>query len=516
MNKVAWWPVVSNSCGHHFHKDCFEKTKKIGDCSSLYGKYESFCPHPKCRKLSNAFMSLNVDGSQGGKDVSIDTISLPKRLQVMVMQVLRSWLAPAVFTEKLTIGEIFVKSYQYFIETFHMFDSVEELSKQVKLQIDFFKAFKCYFISSNQLGFCKQSFIVEAYEQLLNWKKDDPLNFTCLPEYTLNNYWAWMFIEAIDLPSELVVEKQVQLFKEYLSFRIIQLMASRKDQGVNSFEDCLSYYFENPELKDSIISFSMVSLKKIVLSCYLNFTVCNNVSEGTKDILRILCDKESSEELLLEVIGIKTNFEELIFEVLSSLPERGDSELPILNSILSTKNIQGSLEIKKLVPMAISLPYLYTQFNKDYAQKKCSTCDKFSLELCLCLTCGKVLCANQCGPNEMHLNLHARRFHRGQGAFLNIHDESSIYLACDSEITVVKESIYVNNLKQTLDVVQKRLMMKGGSRSSLDLKKFHLDAKTEKNIKNMITHNMIRNVGWKWIGNDKIEPEVIGILSWKG
>jgi len=74
-------------------------------------------------------------------------------------------------------------------------------------------------------------------------------------------------------------------------------------------------------------------------------------------------------------------------------------------------------------------------------------------------------------------------------------------------MTVVKELIYVDFLKQSLEDVQKGLMMKDNKgRSGLDLKKFHLDAKVGKELKNMIVSNSIRKEGWKWAGIDDINP----------
>ena len=513
---AVWWPVIS-SCGHHYHQKCFEKTsyRRI-DSGNIYGKYESSCP--TCKEACNAFLPLHQEEEvlhRGGKS-SIDTVSLPKRLQVMIMQILRETIVTWFYYEDLyiiSIGEVFQKSYQYFIETFHIYNSPSELHQKLKIYSPFFKTFKSYFSSSDKLKLTKQTFIVEAYEQHLQILPFDPssqnnnkgsepenifLRFNHLPEDVLNVYLASLFIDSINQPAEVVMMKQVQLFKEYLSYRLVQILnRGRVDQDVD-LEDCLNFYFENPDLQELIISQLLYPIKKIMLAFALNQT---NVSSenNSEEICEILyeSDEEGLEYInkLLGAVGIDKSFDELIFETLASLPQSSDCDGPILRYMLTRDASVKRLDqvvVKKLSPQVVTLPPSYAEFNFKYAQKKCSYCEKYSsdLSLCLCLICGQTLCANKCAmadPKEMHLNFHAKKFHRGNCAYISVHSPELI-LVSDKDMKKTEDLVYIDGLKQTVQ----EIFAKHPDTACLDLKKFNLEEKTAKKMKDMIICNSFR------------------------
>ncbi len=311
---------------------------------------------------------------------------------------------------------------------------------------------------------------------------------------------ASLFIDSIDQPAELIKKKQFELLKEYLSYRLVQFITKRKIDQKVALEECLDFYFENFDLQELIVGELLYPIRKIILA----FTLNSNL-ENTKEMCEMLYESDGGLEYinkLLKAVGVEASFDELIFETLSSLPQRSDCDGPILNEMLSIESsIQkpGQVLLNKispqmiLSPQVVTLPSSYAEFNLAYVAKKCSYCDKYSsdLSLCLCLICGQTLCANKCAmsnPKEMHLNFHAKKFHRGNCAYISVHSPELI-LVSDSEMKKTKDLVYIDGLKNSLQDIFAR----NPETARLDLKKFSLDDKTAKKIKNMIISNSVRS-----------------------
>jgi len=243
------------------------------------------------------------------------------------------------------------------------------------------------------------------------------------------------------------LKDELSLLKEYVAFKIVQLVLYCKEPEPVTIKELYLLYKEDQELKEDILDELLFPLQKFVLATYISKTLRNGEKKMNVKILEALLDAErdipSYLDSLVKDVGLGESFEKIIEESLEELLNKPADIVSFISEILeydtSTLTIPEPKTVK-MRPKMIELPKNYLDFTSVYLKKKCSNCNEYSKHMftVICLICGDVMCLAYCPTHQKrgNLNSHAKQYHLGVSLFLQIQKSSK------SVVGYLKNSIY--------------------------------------------------------------------------
>jgi len=485
--KADWWPVIS-SCHHYYHKKCFEilyQAPKGQERNFLSSRYDTFCP--LCKGLCNNFLSINgeeaVQKDDMNQEVPQDQLeqypqiyqTFTKKIQKILLN-LKANISPAGHATALEeaafvpIETIFERAYQYFVESFYLLESSQNLEKSFELYRAFFKGFKTYF-KDPDLKIPEDNLQLSAFFNVNNLflstqaaSPSKELNYkteSYLVELLAKNLQRILASSSDDTSGK----SELLALKNFILFKVVQTIAFNSSDDANfKLEDCFQLYQSNQALRSLILEQLTFPIQKIILSYALNISTASSPSPHCTltELFNLLLNMSSHQEEyltdLFHSVNLPCSFPELILEIFQELPSRPQSEINFLNSLFDANLFNKETlkpQLVKFAPRMIQLPDTCLEFNTHYFSQKCNLCQKFSSHLytSICLICGEVLCTAYCNknPNQAgNLNRHAKKYHMGMGLFLDVQRFKENLVNSPVNTAYTKTGLYLDNLGQDI------------------------------------------------------------------
>jgi len=500
LSKISWWPVIS-SCHHYYHKKCYQELHSQNNITredkaiDFISVFETQCS--LCKSLCNNFVCVNNSKNSGFYD------DLPKDLTVHVFE-LKEKLFKKVgappkkeFAVDVPSEEIFRRAYEYFIEAFHLYEEPKQLKKSFELYVFLLRSLSCSLSERRRLDFVESSLLRQISQK---FKTEVNPNFLLeyQPEALLDR--ELFKILTLDRASEthndeLIRSHMTSLLEEYLTFKVIQLLATEKttDSSVVKVQDCVEYFKNNVSFQEKVRRELVFPLKKIVLSWCLNLSTSLDFSFVNSDLFDLLGSSSSKGDLsdLLSQCGLTSSFEDRVLKALQHHSIDPASEV-LLNSVLNTKSLSSIPAVpkaRKMAPCVVRLPRTYAEYSNKYIKIKCSLCHKLNVPigLAICLICNHATCFMCCSTHgeKGNLNNHAIKYHLGLGYFLDkisldrwvINSPKNGYLA-------IKE-IYIDDLGQPI----KTMLLNQFTVHKVDFKKYLLNPQIDQEMQETIRYH---------------------------
>jgi len=530
-----WWPVVS-SCMHHYHEKCFQihyknSRKANENMAKLFSnQFETYCS--LCNALCNSFMleeesknakTPNQEGVAGqttmvteeNKDLP-PTFSFIETLQALLgdlreklrLEPLKDGMEEELAVNNIQIEEIFRKGYAYLLESFHAIDKVASLERLIKIYQTFIKEYVHHLVRTGhkvkevppllQRIFADKHFVDSNGDMTIEQKILQFSNYKPEPLITDLSF-DWIVktatsqaesLEELDLRHE-----EIKLLKEYVAFKIIQLILFCKEPEPVSLNELFTLYKEDEELREDVVDELIFPVQKFILATYLNRSILNGDLKIDEKIIETLLDPEDDVphylDKLISCIGLGDSFEKIIEESLQELLTKPSYVTNFLSQVLAhdTSNMTlGEPRTVKLAPRVVELPKNYIDFISVYLKKKCSKCNEHSKQTSpqICMICGDVICLAICSKTQAqkgNLNDHAKQYHLGVSVFVDVQRFTKAVVGSTKNSMFAGKDVYTDKLGHA---IQTLLHDPRSLLYSIDFDKFVLNEEFAKEMKEII------------------------------
>jgi len=281
---------------------------------------------------------------------------------------------------------------------------------------------------------------------------------------------------------------QLRILKDYISFRIIQLIGFENPD--KNLKQCLALFKDNQEIRDRISLGLIPVIQKVILAYLLNSQILLNNPNIKARLFELLCSSKKDllylEELFIES-RISDSFDQFISGALFTFPYDLDSEIIPFKASNMSDSVNIKPQIAKFAPKITNLPQNYLEFNNKFLRMKCSLCKEYSKHLltCVCMICGEALCAVSCDTKpKVHgnLNRHSKKFHMGTGIFLDFQQFFRSIVKTPLNTIQTGKDVYIDKLGQSIydQMTTHRNVV------TLDFKKFVLNPEFIQEMKGII------------------------------
>jgi len=501
LSKVSWWPVIS-SCHHHFHKKCYKeihkqtldrKNSQQEQNNYLLSDFETHCS--LCKTLCNNFVCTNNSKNSGFLD------NLPAEMTLLLLDLKgRLMKANNMSVDEVSSEEIFRRAYEYFIEAFHLYEKPKALKKSFELYSYFLRSLSCSLSERKRLDFMESS-LLRQISQKFKTEANPAFLLQYQPEALLDR--ELFKILTLDRASEthndqLIRSHMTSLLEEYLTFKIIQLLATEKTDIIAKIPDCIAYFQSNiSSFQERVCDELAFPLKKIILSWCLNLATSLDLSFANSALFELLCNPKCDLQDLSDLFsqsGITSSFEEMVSKALLHHSVDPASEV-LLNSVLNTKSlglVPSVPKARKLAPHMVKLPETYQDYINKYMKAKCSLCNKLEtfLGLGVCLICDQPVCFMACHKHgeRGNWNSHALKYHMGMALVMDKSELGRLVInAPGNSIVNSVESPYIDNLGQAILVSLSNAFVV----HKVEFNKFVLNPSVIQDIKDTINNQSI-------------------------
>jgi len=538
-----WWPVVS-SCMHHYHEKCFQShyknSRKANDSMSrlFANQFETYCS--LCNALCNSFMleeeskaskTPNQEGVTNKMVTEEDpsqkdlppTFSFIETLQALLGDLREKLrLEPKVegnaMEEELInvqVEDIFRKGYAYLLESFHVIDKVTSLERLIKIYQTFIKEYVHHLVRTGHKVKEVTPFLQRVFADKHFVDSSDPIEQKILqfssykPESLITDLsFDWVVktmtsgvesLEDLDLKHE-----EVKLLKEYVGFKVIQLILFCKEPEAVGLNELFTLYKEDEELREDVVDELIFPVQKFILATYLNRSILNGDLKIDETIIETLLDPEDDVphylDKLIKCIGLGDSFEQIIEESLQELLKKPQEMTDFFTQVLAYDASNLTLSeprTVKLAPRMVELPQNYIDFISVYLKKKCSKCDDHSRVTSpqICLICGDIVCLAICSKTQTkkgNLNDHAKEYHLGVSAFVDMQRFNKTMVGSTKNSMFAGKDVYTDKLGHA---IQTLLHDPRSLLYSIDFDKFVLNEEFVKEMKEIVDQsNMTKEI----------------------
>jgi len=524
-----WWPVVS-SCMHHYHEKCFQNhynnSRKFtnDNMSKLFiNKFEFCCS--LCNTLCNAFMieeeskSTKLPNQEGNSqqtqenEQNLQTFSFAETLEFLLKDLRKRLVLEQSETMEeefsVEVNEIFKRGYAYFLESFHQIEKVSTFEKMLKIYQIFIKDY-CDHIKKNSTPrnpvqsllstiFAENHFgnshdHVQEKITLFSKFKSEPL---------LNSHSLELLLQSND--EKEFLQEQFKLLKEYIAFKIVQLVLYCKESEPVTLHELYPLYKEDEELREDVVDELLFPIQKLVLATLLNNSIIKGEEKVNERVLDLLLNPDDDNipaylDNLIRSIGFGESFDKIIQDSLEELVNKKANIVDFISQVLAHNTSEMTLVEPRSIKLAsqmVDLPKTYLDFISVYLKKKCSRCNEYTkhMSTAVCLICGDVICLAYCASTPQkrgNLNYHARQCHMGAALFIEVQRLSKSVVGCSKNILYAGKDIYRDKLGHS---IQSMLNDPRCLLYSLEFDKFELNEDFVKESKEIIEqNNMIKEV----------------------
>jgi len=460
-----------------------------------------------CKTVCNDFLCINKKESIAQdlrklfktENESIFSLSFVEKMEKLFETLVRKFAGNHAGMMEVELEdlpyEIYARAYFYFIEAFYLQEQPEALSKLFVLYKYYFKAFQDHFTqkNKNEAYFNKITFMEILKEKI---RKDENVFLMEQPEKSIDNFSAEILAQGFakhlsNNQREVLLETQLRVLKEYISFRIIQFTGF--ENPGKDFKECFSFYKDNQQIRDKISLELIPAIQKLILAYLLNAHILLDKPAPSHRLFELFCSKKQDLLYLDELInesGLAVSFDQFIATPLFYFAYGSDCEIIPFNPSLNIAYTKPKITV--FSPTMINLPQNYKEFNTKYFRQKCSMCKEFSKHLltCVCLICGDVLCAVSCDSNTKpvgNLNKHAKNYHMGTGIFLDFQQFFRSVIKAPLNTIHTGKDVYIDKLGQSIysQLTTHRNV------ASLDFKKFVLNGEFVQDLKEVINNQSL-------------------------
>ena len=430
------------------------------------------------------------------------------------MEILRKNLIPSLpdqVEEEFAIDskEIFLRSYEYFVESFYIHKQAKTLEQLFELYTYFFKRFQETFIKEQNLredfdlvksdeGFLsqlKQTLKNQDVQFLLEYQAENLFNKICL-EFLINSV-----SKMSQGRKNLSPVKQIKAFREFVVFKIIQLIGLEALEECIQISQCFELFRSNLLIRNKIKDELVFPLQKFILTLTLNNAILYNDLSLVSELCELLCHPEHTHEYLdrlIQFLKDTSTFEQFVEKAFLEVQNKEEKELEILYLMLQPFNMEIEIQKplqRKFEPKLISLPKTFSEFNTKYISQKCSLCNDFSplMTTAICLICDEVLCEKCCDPKSDkrgNLNQHAKKYHMGAALYLDIDGLGRRVINTPLNVRYTEENVYIDNLGQSFV----KVLDSHPRPRELDFTKFTLNPNFVKEYQGLIINGNIRKL----------------------
>jgi len=538
-----WWPVVS-SCMHHYHEKCFQShyknSRKTNDSMSrlFANQFETYCS--LCNALCNSFMleeeskaakTPNQEGASNKMVTEEDsqqqdlppTFSFIETLQALLGD-LREKLRLEPKQEgnemeeelvNVQVEDIFRKGYAYLLESFHVIDKVASLERLIKIYQTFIKEYVHHLARTGHKVKEVTPFLQRVFADKHFVDSSDPieqkiLQFSSYKSESLITDLSFDWVvktmtSGVESLEELdLVHEEVKLLKEYVGFKVIQLILFCKEPEAVGLNELFTLYKEDEELREDVVDELIFPVQKFVLATYLNRSILNGDLKIDEKIIETLLDPEDDVphylDKLVKCVGLGDSFEQIIEESLQELLKKPQEMTDFFTQVLAYDASNLTLSeprTVKLAPRMVELPQNYIDFISVYLKKKCSKCNDHSRTTSpqICLICGDIVCLAICSKTQTkkgNLNDHAKEYHLGVSAFVDMQRFNKTMIGSTKNSMFAGKDVYTDKLGHA---IQTLLHDPRSLLYSIDFDKFVLNEEFVKEMKEIIDQsNMTKEI----------------------
>jgi len=507
LSKVSWWPVIS-SCHHYFHKKCYKEIhkqtldRKISNQEQnnyFLSDFETHCS--LCKTLCNNFVCVNNSKNSGFLD------NLPEEMTLLLLDLKgRLMKSSNLSIDEVSSEEVFRRAYEYFIEAFHLYEKPKALKKSFELYSYFLRSLSCSLTERKRLDFMESS-LLRQISQKFKTEPNPAFLLQYQPESLLDR--ELFKILTLDRASEthndqLIRSHMTSLLEEYLTFKIIQLLATEKTDIIAKIPDCIAYFQSNiSSFQERVCSELAFPLKKIILSWCLNLATSLDLSFANSALFELLCNPKCDLQDLSDLFGqsgITSSFEEMVSKALLHHSIDPASEV-LLNSVLNTKSlglVPSVIKARKLAPHMVKLPETYQDYVTKYMKAKCTFCNQLEtfLGIGVCLICNQAVCFMACNKHgeRGNWNSHAAQYHMGYAYVMDKNELGRLVInAPGNSVVNNSDSPYIDNLGQSILT----MLSNPFTVHKVEFKKFVLNPSVIEEIKDTINNQSIGDLCYR-------------------